>query len=684
MSDANAGCLSFLREFPSGARIVTGIPQLIDDLGLATAPASAGATALAGATITDLGGTAATVAAELVDGRATVDELVAHDPPPGRDDPRDADPARAAGARGRGVRAVSTRRPVGGRRTSPLALLDAGDGPDARLPRSGARCYPHPRSRPPRDRFGPLTGPAQRPSPERLLRKLAIALLAVPVLTAVYATAALGRSVAARTGLAVGLGALIAFGVIAVMRPSATVANPPSVPLPLTAAAFRTTITTDRELDEPVTIEFNAAMDRESVASALAVDPPVDVALTWAADGRTLTVAPTERWSPATYHTVTVDAGALAATGAPMSAPARAAFLTREPSGARILATELAGKRVTVDTAFDIAFERAVDPASVASAIRIEPAVKGAVRSRTGQDGLVSYTFTPTKPLRQGTRYTISVDGVRDADGVAVAPATATVRTIASPSVVRFRPRALTRDVTRDARHLGPLHATHGSQLDTLGVQGERQRQGDLRQGDLRRGRPRAAVRPEQDPALWHEGLDACRRFGQEQGRRDARGDRPGLVQDREQAGAARHDRWLRWVGWIERRLRWRCGGWRQLGIGRDLLPAAHELHPDRRLGHLGRPVQQPGRAQRRPAQARQGDQHQGRSAVRQAAGRRQRLQPLHRREPRRSARVEPDTPTTPGPRTSAAAPVVPDRPCSARTGSSRARSRTTAATTST
>ncbi len=36
---AHAGCLAFLREFPGSARIVAGVPQLIEDLGLATRPA---------------------------------------------------------------------------------------------------------------------------------------------------------------------------------------------------------------------------------------------------------------------------------------------------------------------------------------------------------------------------------------------------------------------------------------------------------------------------------------------------------------------------------------------------------------------------------------------------------------------------------------------------------------------
>jgi Predicted Rossmann fold nucleotide-binding protein involved in DNA uptake len=68
------GCLSFLREFPGGARIVAGIPQLLDDLGLAQGSRAA---PLAPGTIADLGRTAGRVARGLVDGLVTVDELVA-------------------------------------------------------------------------------------------------------------------------------------------------------------------------------------------------------------------------------------------------------------------------------------------------------------------------------------------------------------------------------------------------------------------------------------------------------------------------------------------------------------------------------------------------------------------------------------------------------------------------------
>ncbi len=74
---ASAGCLAFLREFPDNARIVAGIPQLIDDLGLADHLAEPGVSNQAAATLADVGAAAGRLGRELVLGRATVDELVA-------------------------------------------------------------------------------------------------------------------------------------------------------------------------------------------------------------------------------------------------------------------------------------------------------------------------------------------------------------------------------------------------------------------------------------------------------------------------------------------------------------------------------------------------------------------------------------------------------------------------------
>ena len=74
---ASAGCLAFLREFPESARIVAGIPQLIDDLGLADHLARPGVTSDAAAALAEVGEAAGRLGCELLLGRATVDELVA-------------------------------------------------------------------------------------------------------------------------------------------------------------------------------------------------------------------------------------------------------------------------------------------------------------------------------------------------------------------------------------------------------------------------------------------------------------------------------------------------------------------------------------------------------------------------------------------------------------------------------
>ena len=77
----------------------------------------------------------------------------------------------------------------------------------------------------------------------------------------------------------------------------------------------------------------------------------------------------------------------------------------------------------------------------------------------------------------------------------------------------------------------------------------------------------------------------------------------------------------------------------RQLGRGRALLPAAHELHADRRLGHVVRELLVArAAATSRPLALSSGHQPQGLPAVREAPRDAQPVQPLHRRQPRRPA----------------------------------------------
>jgi hypothetical protein len=122
------------------------------------------------------------------------------------------------------------------------------------------------------------------------LRQATIALLAVPVLFAVYVGAALRRSTLARFGFALGLAFVLGIGIIGRGRLSTAVATTPTPILPLTQAAFSTTFSTNRALTEPVTIQFSTAMDPGSVAAAISVDPPTPIALAWDASA---TPAPT-------------------------------------------------------------------------------------------------------------------------------------------------------------------------------------------------------------------------------------------------------------------------------------------------------------------------------------------------------------------------------------------------------
>lgn len=283
------------------------------------------------------------------------------------------------------------------------------------------------------------------------MHKAAVALLAVPILFAVYVGSLIHRTVVSRIGLAIAIGGLLGVGVIGASLPAETTARPPTPIVPLTQAAFQTTVVTGHDLTAPVAISFTTPMDPGSVASAVTVDPPTPVDLVWDAAGRTLTISPRTHWLPGAYYTVSVQAGALAGTGQPLARPARAAFLTRDATSSTVAPTDPIGSRVSVDSGFRVTFARPVDPGTVASAIKVDPPVAGTLKVAGAPRGPVQYTFQPTRPLAAGKTYRLSVAGVIDQDGVALAPVSMVVRTTDAPGVVRFRPQESTPNAPRDA-----------------------------------------------------------------------------------------------------------------------------------------------------------------------------------------------------------------------------------------
>lgn len=283
------------------------------------------------------------------------------------------------------------------------------------------------------------------------MRKLAAALLAVPIVAVLYVPVVLRRSVAARIGIALGVGGLIGLGVLGLVTPRQTVATPPLAPIvPLADQSFSARVAAGSQLTAPVSITFSAPMDATSVAASLQVEPATAVELTWNADGTKLTVTPKVRWAAATYHTITVRPGALGQSGRPMGVPARAVFLTRATTTGTIVATTVAGSRAHVGTAFEITFNHPVAIAPVRAAFTISPAVTGTLDRIAAPSGAAAFLFTPTEPLASAKTYKVTLGSLVDADGAAIdgQPSLA-VKTASAPKVVRFRPTTGTRDVAR-------------------------------------------------------------------------------------------------------------------------------------------------------------------------------------------------------------------------------------------
>lgn len=285
------------------------------------------------------------------------------------------------------------------------------------------------------------------------MRKVAAAALAVPVLAFVYLPVLARRSVAARISLVASVGIVVVVAALGLSRPAPTQAVPPAPPIEALADDAFQSIDAATELRTPVEIRFSEAMDPRSVAASLKLTPTAAVSTTWNAERTTLTVTPTSHWAAGTYQTITVEPGALAAAGQPLSAPVRAVFVTRPATTGRIEATERVGNAATIASGFRIAFDHAVSLDAVRAALQMAPAVTGelvadAARPDVAADVSRGFTFVPAAPLTPGTTYRVALGPIGDVDGAAVgAVSPLTIKTAAAPGIVRFRPTGGTKDV---------------------------------------------------------------------------------------------------------------------------------------------------------------------------------------------------------------------------------------------
>ncbi|HZC33731.1 MAG TPA: Ig-like domain-containing protein [Candidatus Bathyarchaeia archaeon] len=293
------------------------------------------------------------------------------------------------------------------------------------------------------------------------MRNVAAAVLAVPVLAVIYLPVLARRSIAIRIGLVLGIGLIVLIGAFGLARPAPITATTPSAPITALAdAAFRS-IGAATDLRAPVRITFSEPMDPTSIAATLTVSPATLVNLGWDAAATTLTITPRDHWRAGTYHTISLDPGALAASGRPMSSSVRAAFVTRPATSGRIVAGQVVGETAALGSTFEITFDRPVETSRLTAALRIAPALDGVLEAVGGSaDGstpgsiaeATTFVFRPAVALTAGATYRFSTDGLVDADGAALVTAPSlTIATTAAAQVVRFRPADGTQKVDRAA-----------------------------------------------------------------------------------------------------------------------------------------------------------------------------------------------------------------------------------------
>ena len=281
------------------------------------------------------------------------------------------------------------------------------------------------------------------------MRKLAAATLAIPVLGVLYLRSIVTR----RRGLGFAATALVAASIVgagAINTIQPTTASMPSRQFdPRLPLELATEIRTSESPSAPVAIGFPARMSPESVAASLSVDPPTAVSLAWDDSYTILTVRPKSAWAPATYHTISIAAGALQANGAPTANTTRAAFLTREATAATIQATDILRGEARATSNLVVTFARPIQESTLA--LNVTPAGTTFERLDTGGVTTTTYQFAASAPLKPDTTYTISLSATTlDLDGAPVAAASVELRTAGIPSVVRFRPALKATGVDRD------------------------------------------------------------------------------------------------------------------------------------------------------------------------------------------------------------------------------------------
>lgn len=248
--------------------------------------------------------------------------------------------------------------------------------------------------------------------------------------------------------------------------------------------------------NDAIRIDFATPMDRASVDAGLRLFPDTSFVTSWAADGRSVAVLPSSRWSTDQRYLVLVPATASTADGEALGQTERYSFTTqtaptvadfqvdiddsadvvaKQPKALLETQLDIDGAResqlpppntkagVSRQTSISLAFTAPMDEADVEKHFAITPSVEGAFSWKANQ-----LTFTPTQPFAPDARYSVSVAESRDALGNKIGgDPVFSFTTRVGAQVVRTEPAANQADVTGNVLQLWFSAPMHSASVDS-------------------------------------------------------------------------------------------------------------------------------------------------------------------------------------------------------------------------
>ncbi len=156
-------------------------------------------------------------------------------------------------------------------------------------------------------------------------------------------------------------------------------------------------------------VTFDRAMDVESMAAAIKVEPFVPLDLHW--EDRTLYVEPYEPLALDTRYQFILDTTATDVEGTPLDQVYHWGYVTGNPIASIVQPVRNRER----STPLVVQFTSPMEPDSVAQSLRIEPPVAGEIH--WGEENTL-LTFTPAQPLPSESAYTVHFDSaLQDASG---------------------------------------------------------------------------------------------------------------------------------------------------------------------------------------------------------------------------------------------------------------------------